>query len=116
MGAIRQIDENGDWIFGNGRNSYLINENAVAQNLQSRILEYRNDWFANYNAGVDYDFLLTNKETQSELETSIRKIILETQDVQSIINFFAEKIERSLNIRVNVTTLYSQNLRIDLTI
>jgi hypothetical protein len=116
MAFIRSLDENGDWLFGRSKADYLNNRNAVRQNLETRLMEYKNDWFNDEDKGIDYDFYLTNKQTQKELENAIRNTILTTEDVADIISFDTELNNRELSIRVRIQTIYSDTLTLNLNV
>jgi hypothetical protein len=110
---IRNIDSNGDWIFGLGINSYKSNNDAIELNLKTRLLEWKNDCFFNIDAGIDWPNL---SKSQSILEVNIKTIIAETDGVVSIDSFTTSVTDRTLIVNFTVTTIYSSqsNIILDL--
>ena len=80
---IRKNDENNEWIFGRGRNDYIKNEDALKQNLKTRILSWKNDCFFDLQAGVDWNNYL-DIGTKFFLDQNVKQVILQTPDVIKI--------------------------------
>ena len=106
MVLIRALDIDGDFTFGNNKGNYISDVNALKQNIVTRLREYKNDCFFDLNSGIDYDFFLTTKQKQSELEANIKSRILQTEDVREILYFNASVTDRHLSIVVKITSLY----------
>lgn len=116
MVFTRSLDKNGDWVFGKSKADYLSNENAVRQNLETRLMEHKNDWFDDEDKGIDYDFYLTNKQTQKELENAIKYTMLTTEDVANILSFDTELNNRELSIKARVQTIYNNTLTVNVNV
>lgn len=80
---FRNIDENGDWVFGKGRNSYLMNNEALMMNIKTRLLSFLNDCFFDMDAGIDWWNFLGGKDLKS-LVASIQRIVLNSAQVKRI--------------------------------
>lgn len=50
--AVRQLDSNHDPMFGNGQANFLTNIDAVAQIIQTSLLLFEGEWWANLNEGL----------------------------------------------------------------
>ncbi len=74
---VRALDVNGDWEFGKGRNNYKRNRDAVAQNIQTRLMSFIGDCFFQTNAGIDW-FNLLGSKNQVGLNLAINATILNT--------------------------------------
>ena len=73
MKAVRIVDQAGDWTFGNGRNNYATGRDGLAQSLSTRLKCIVNDWFLNFDFGIDYF-----GGTPYAIEQQILKTILNT--------------------------------------
>jgi hypothetical protein len=75
----------------------------------------KGDWFLNQNTGLDLT-LLREQEIDSLIQ-SIKQIILTTEGVM-LINHFTYNISltKELNINCNLTTKYTKDYKLNLTI
>ena len=106
----RKLDENGDWTFGNGLSSYVRDQAAVAQSIQTRVSSWMNDCFFAMTDGVDYRSLL-EKGQQQALVNAVKLVILQTNGVVRVNSVTADlDADRKLTTRWNVDTIYSQNV------
>ena len=102
---IRKNDENNEWIFGRGRNDYIKNEDALKQNLKTRILSWKNDCFFDLQAGVDWNNYL-DIGTKFFLDQNVKQVILQTPDVIKINSYESVLSDRNLTITTNIYTIY----------
>lgn len=108
MTIVRQIDVNGDWTFGKGRNNYLKGNDAVAQNIETRLRSFLGNCFFDLSSGIDWFNLLGSKDQQA-LNLAISSTILNTPNVTGIneLSSFLDPITRNFTVRYNVNTSYS---------
>jgi hypothetical protein len=71
MTRVRQIDDDGDWLFGKGQNDYVRANTSVVQNINTRLGSFLGDCFFDLGAGIDWFNLLGTKD-QVALNLSIR--------------------------------------------
>lgn len=111
---VRALDVNGDWEFGKGRNNYKRNRDAVAQNLQTRLLSFIGDCFFQTNAGIDW-FNLLGSKNQVGLNLAVNATILNTlyvtemKQLSSVLNTarllrLTYTVDTSFGLIVNATT------------
>lgn len=105
---IRSLDESGDWIFGNGKSSYKESGLALAQNIKTRLLEWKTDCFFNNDAGVDWKNRLDKPNQIDLLRDEIRSVILKTDGVSDLLNLESKFINRKLSVSYLVNTVYSK--------
>lgn len=112
---VRAIDENRDWEFGKGRQSYRIDEECVAQMIKTRLLSFLGDCFFATDEGIDW-FNLLDRGFQNEvrLERSIKQTILDTEGVVGINNFDLVRNGRTLTITYDVQTIFSASYQANL--
>lgn len=106
---FRSLDGLGDWNFGQGLQSYAIQDNAIALDVKTSILSFFKDcWFAP-NVGIDWLTLLGTKSTQRQIELSVRGTILKSYGVIKVNSINATFKNRSLTITYDINTIFSQN-------
>ena len=108
MSSVRGIDGNGDWLFGKGKNDYKRNNDAVAQNIQTRLQSFLGDCFFAIDQGIDW-FNLLGAKNELALTLAVSSIILNTEDVVSIdkLNVDINPNNRNATMQYTVTTVYS---------
>lgn len=81
----RREDENGDYTFGQGDNTFLINSpEAVAQAVKTRFELWRGQWFLDLTEGTPYIQSVLGKQRSDVYILAIRERILDTQGVNAI--------------------------------
>lgn len=109
---IRKIDGDNDWEFGLGLSDYAKDEEAVAENIQTRVLSWVNDCFFALNEGVDWKARLDVGQ-QSALLEEVKNVILQSFGVVTIIDVEAilNKTTRLYTIRYDIQTIYSPSFQ-----
>ena len=107
---IRGIDENGDWIFGQGLNSYKSTQQAIEQNIKTKVLEWKGDCFFNLEVGIDWiNFLGSN--LIDELELALKNLIIACYGVVNVTQVSVEFLDRNFSVNYTIDTIYSQNVQ-----
>lgn len=103
----RAIDSDHDWTFGKGRQNYLSENAALAQNINTRLMSFKNDCYFDLDAGIDWFFYLGSKQI-SALKIQVASVITATVGVQSLteINFSVDE-SRNLTVQYTVISLWS---------
>lgn len=109
---IRALNANHDWTFGKGKQDYLRDQNAVMENIQTRLLSFFNDCFFDLRAGIDWFRLLGTKNTDKEIELSCRAIILGSYGVlrMNSISVALIRNQRSIRLEYSIDTVFSSNV------
>lgn len=81
---IRALDSDGDWTYGNGKNSYKKDQDAAAQLVETRVKSFVNDCFFASDAGIDW-FNLLGQKNQLALYLAISSTILNTESVTKLL-------------------------------
>jgi hypothetical protein len=104
----RRINENNDWLFGAGRQSYYSGSDAVAQKVLTRLQSFKGNWFLNLDAGVDWISEMEQRDQQPFLEASVKTTILNTRGVVSLNTFSPswDARNRKLTITASYTDIY----------
>lgn len=104
---IRQIDDNNDWTFGKGRNNYVRNNDAVVQNVNTRLGMFLGDCFFDLGNGIDWFNALGEKD-QLALNLFISAVILNTSNVTGLQQLAVDLTpSRDLTVRYKVQSSYS---------
>lgn len=106
--SVRSIDENHDWNFGSGLQSYLRQNNEISQMVKTRLLSFLGDCFFDVEAGIDWLNLL-GKYGEEKLLRSIKLTILDTEGVVGINSFEVLKSGRNLTVKYDLRTIYSRS-------
>jgi len=109
---IRKVDANNDWRFGHGLSDYNQNENAIDENIKTRLLSWVGDCFFALQEGVDWRNRLDVGQ-QAALRDEIASVILQSFGVIAI-----NSIELDFNgqtrlaiIRANIQTIFSPSFQ-----
>lgn len=110
---IRALDQDHDWQFGQGLQSYLNDNKAIAENIDTRLLCFLNDCFFDLTAGIDWFRLMGSPGTQEEIILSCRAIILQSYGVVQVnkIDATLNSSSRHLSVAYNIDTIFSSQFR-----
>ena len=108
---IRNLTANHDWTFGQGQQNYLTNQNAIIENVNTRLLSFINDCFFDLETAVDWFRLLGSKSTQQEIILSCRATILASYGVIRVnsVNIVSQRNARNLILSYNCDTIFTKN-------
>lgn len=98
---FRNVNDDGDWVFGKGRNSYLRGNEALMMNIKTRLLSFLNDCFFDTEAGIDWWNLLGGKD-QKALLASIQRVVLRSSQVKRIVDMQSRLNNRKFAITLSV--------------
>ena len=107
MRVSRLVD--GDWSFGHSKADYLTNSDAIKQNVQTRLLMFKNDYYLNIDLGIDWK----NQTDQEFLLREVQKIVLQTTGVMSISKSSVDlDTERVAQITLTYTDFFNETIQI----
>ncbi len=106
---VRALDRMGDWTFGQGKSNYISNNDAVTQNIQTRLSSFIGDCFFDLGSGINWFFYLGGSKNQLALNLAIAAMILNTSNVIGIrqLSVNLDHQNRSFSISYRVQTTYS---------
>lgn len=106
---FRNLDTNGDWQFGNGIGSYVIDEQEIAINLETRIMSFLGDCFFATDEGIDWWNLLDYRY-QDRLESAVQEVVKNTPGVTAINSVdVLVGADRKIKIQYDIQTIYSKS-------
>lgn len=105
---IRSLDAAHDWTYGKGRNNYLSQNDAIAENIDTRLLCFLGDCFFDVTAGIDWFTYLGGKD-QVGLQLAIASVILNSYGVTALVELSLnlDPAVRLLSINYEINTIYS---------
>lgn len=104
---VRGLDSQGDWLFGKGKNDYKKDNEAIAQNIKTRLQSFLGDCFFDVGAGLDWFNLLGSKD-QTALKLAVSATILNTSGVIKLIEISIDLSKtRVFSLQYEVQTIYS---------
>ena len=108
---IRALTPSHDWTFGQGQQNYLTNQNAIIENINTRLLSFVNDCFFDLTTAVDWFRLLGSKATQQEIILTCRATILASYGVIRVnsVNITTQRTSRNLVLSYNCDTIFTKN-------
>jgi hypothetical protein len=106
---VRRLDENGDWIFGQSLANYITKSAMVQQNVVTRIKSFKNDWFLDVDAGIDWWNILGSKNNEKTILRELERVILGTEGIRTIERLRIDGInKRDASITIIATDIYDQ--------
>lgn len=104
----RRLDNNGDWTFGRGRQSYATKSECVRQKVQTRLHSFRQDWFLDATHGIDWIGNMARRGSRVKVEAEIRNCILQTVGVKTLTTFASQYVPkiRKLSVQATFTDIY----------
>ena len=107
---IRALDGSGDWQFGKGGESLLKDNNAIALNIQTKLLCFFRDCWFDPNFGIDWLRLLGSKSTKEEILLNVRGIILQAYGVVRVNSIDVVLNGRSATLSYSIDTIFTQKV------
>lgn len=106
----RQLDDNGDYIFGRGKHAYLEGVDAVAQAIKTRLLLLYHEWWEDLEDGLPlWEKIMASSGQPSNIKAVdfiFRERIQGTTGVLSILGYESSFENRHYTFRCAVETLY----------
>lgn len=105
---VRQIDGSGDWLFGKGLSNYATQDNAIRQNVRTRLLSWTGNCFFSLGDWVDWRSLLDVGQRANAVD-AVKSCILQTPGVIAVDGVQASFDGRSrrYSLQFGIRTLYS---------
>ncbi len=113
---FRNLDENGDWLFGKGKNDFLRDVSAIGMNIRTRIYSWLNDCFFDMPAGIDWNNRLGTKGQKALLDADLKRIILSSEGVTGLESFSSNVINRQYTADFSVFTTFSTSYKSKITL
>lgn len=114
---VRQLDSNNDRTFGQNKANYIINDDAISQNVTTRLKSFKNDFFLNIDDHIDWFSILGQKKNEKIIIDEITRVTYATDGVVSVDKVeVTALINRDATIVLEITTINSTTLQLNLTV
>lgn len=104
---LNPIDD--DMQFGHGSAEYHIDSAAgVAQSVKTRLRLWLGEWWLEPEAGMPWQTEVLGERTAARRDAAIRRHILETQGVLSLVSYSSQfdPALRSYSVQAEIETIY----------
>ena len=107
---FRNLTGSGDWTFGQGKQNYLKNNDAIMMNLKTRLLSFQNDCFFALQDGVDWFSILGQKD-QDLFLNEVRRVIMGSYGVVKIntVESVFDTAQRLMTVYYDINTFFTTN-------
>ncbi|OOF40934.1 hypothetical protein BKK47_02580 [Rodentibacter mrazii] len=107
---VRRLDKNHDWTFGQGFANYASESESIAQNVQTRLWSFANDWFLDLDHGLPWLEQMGRNVNLSDWEIRIKRHVLQTEGVAKITEYESnlDPDTRQLKITIGYQDIYGQ--------
>jgi hypothetical protein len=103
------LDANGDYVFGNSEQDFLVDSPAcVAQAISTALQLLQGEWFLDTTAGVPWLTEVIGLGTGATYDTVIKNAILGVQGVQDIASYTSVLDGTTLVVSAVVDSVYGQ--------
>ncbi len=109
---VSRLDKSGDWQMG----QWLSGSQAIAQNVTTRLKSFKNDWFLDMGAGIDWLQLLGAKGTQKRILREVERVALGTPGVVRLTGLDMRLVGRQATISLSYIDAYrsENNLTVEI--
>lgn len=113
---FRNLDADGDWTFGRGKNDFLREQDAIGLNIKTRIMSWLNDCFFAMNEGIDWATRIGSKNQKDLLDADLKRVILSSENVTGLLSFESSVLNRKYTADFSVETVFSKSYTDKITI
>lgn len=105
----REMDANGDYVFGRNEPFLVDSPLCVAQAIMTRLRLATGEWFLDLNEGTPYDTQILGHNTGATRDLAVRVRILETPGVSQISEYVSfVNTKREFVVVATVDTIYGK--------
>lgn len=113
---FRSIDDENDWMFGQGKQSYFRDDKAVEADIKTALQTFYQESFYDPDSGVPWFSLLGQKDVQL-LNLNVKAAIINIEGVTNVQNVSISLDQnRNCVVKYLVTTIYTTQLSGEVTL
>ena len=113
--VFRALTPDGDWMFGQGRGSYLQKSDAIKADIQTALKLFMGEVFWDLGAGVDWWNLLGGKgaATRAAIIVQCRAVINKVEGVSKInkVDASLDAATRKLVVTYDIDTIFTKSVK-----
>ena len=109
---IRALDSNGDWTIGKGTQNYATGQQAIEENIKTRLLSWVGDCFFAINDFVDWNARLDVGQMEN-LQDEVMRVILQSYGVVAVkmVSVVFNAATRAITITYTADTIFSADFQ-----
>ena len=108
---VSGLDINGDWTLGAGLANYIEEDDAIAQNVVTRIKSFQNDWFLDTSKNIDWLNILGSKNNELIIISEVTRVVKETNGVINVNSVEVISTDnRNATIEIDYDSIYNENI------
>jgi hypothetical protein len=114
---FRNLDRNGDWVYGNGVQAYLTGQKAIEKDVKTFLLLWTGNCFWALQAGINWRQYL-DRGQQPALLAGLQTGILARYGVMGINQLDAglDRATRGFFVKYDLATIYTQSFQDSITV
>lgn len=113
--TVRKLVNN-DWTFGGSIRDYVIGDDEINQNVITRLRSFKNDWFLDTEAHIDWINLLSSKGSEKRIKKEVYRVTAATEGVYRVDSIEIKTTNRQAKITLKYTTINSNQIDSELVI
>jgi len=108
----RKLDENGDMCFGAGKSDFLVDKDAVAQAINTKLNLLEGEWWEDISEGTPmFQSILgaaATDESRQAVDILLKDRIISVPNISTINNFVSsiDSISRKYTATIDIITTY----------
>ena len=95
-----KIDENGDFVYQNGTFQMVEGDEQLVQEIRIAIETNKNEWFLDYEEGMDRNYLLGKNYDENRARSSIIESLINLSQTVFVENVTFQKVARTLFVNI----------------
>lgn len=104
---------NGDWTFGSGKANYITGDEAITQNVITRLKSLKNDFFLDVDSNIDWFGILSEINNKQTILNEIYRVVSATDGVVEINSIDILAVDkRDATMVVNFATINTSRIQI----
>ena len=113
--SVSALDKNLDWTFGSGRSNYYKDSEEIAQNVLTRLKSFKNDWFLDINAEIDWLNILSTKNNEQIIIDEVTRVTASTFGVRRVksVSVLSVDLQRGAKIEVAYVDIFNNDISQD---
>ncbi len=113
--SVSKLDSSGDWTFGQQLAGYITGSEEIAQNVVTSLQSFKNDWFLDTEAYIDWFNLLSNINTEEAAKQQIERTVLNTEGVSTLDELILEidRENRKASIYLTYTDIFNATQEVE---
>lgn len=109
-----------DYSFGYNQKDFISGNEAIVQAIKTKILLFANEWWENLGIGIPMFQSILGQTNRDNIRLSaqylVKKRVLEVEEVARVNSIYAEIDDRNLIISVDVTTINSESITLEVAV